>query len=190
MASGATFDLSGAARQVERLRKLDAAALRRVESRTTATLARRLPVEAATLASDKILALPRSKVRAGLGATTGGSPGAREVTLSGDRKRIPLREFGARYAGRKSAGATATIYRDRGVQLFEGTFAIKGRGVKGGIFQRVPDAARLPIVERAGPSVARAINEAKHGDIRPDLRAVGGEVLATEAQRLLRAELR
>lgn len=188
--SGAEFDLSGLTRQADRLRKLDAAALRRVEQRASATLARRLPVEAATLASERILALPRSTVRKGLGARTSGAPGAREVALSGNKRRIPLRQFGARYGGRKSKGATATVYRDRGVQMFEGTFAIKGRGVRGGIFQRVPGAARLPIVERAGPSVARAITSGEHGDIMPDLRAIGGDVLATEAQRLLRAELR
>lgn len=185
-----TVDFSGLTRAVDRLSKLDAAALARVEQRTLSTLSRRLPVEAARLASEQILALPRAKVRSGLSAKQGGPADARSVSLLGTRTRTRLKEFGARYGGRKTPGATATIYRDRGVQLFEGSFAIKGQGAKGGIFQRVPDAARLPIVERAGPSVYRAIADGKHGDIKPDLREMSAEVLRTEAQRLLRVELR
>lgn len=185
-----TVDFSGLTREAGRLSKLDAAALARVEQRTLSTLARRLPVDAARLASEEILALPRAKIRSGLSTTQGGPSGARSVSLIGTRTRIKLKEFGAKYGGRKTQGATATLYRDRGVQLFEGTFAIKGRGAKGGIFQRIPDASRLPIVERAGPSVYRSITEGKHGDIKPDLRDMSVEVLRTEVQRLLKVELR
>lgn len=188
--SAVTVDFSGLTRQVDRLSKLDAAALARVEQRTLSTLSRRLPVEASRLASEQILALPRAKVRSGLSAKQGGASGARSVSLIGSRTRIKLKEFGARYGGRKTQGATATLYRDRGVQLFEGSFAIKGRGVAGGIFQRIPDVSRLPIVERAGPSVYRAIADGKHGDVKPDLREMSVEVLRAEAQRLLRVELR
>lgn len=185
-----TVDFSGLTRAVDRISKLDADALARVEQRTLSTLSRRLPVEAARLASEQILALPRAKIRSGLSAVQGGPPGARNVSLIGSRTRIKLKEFGAKYGGRKTPGATATLYRDRGVQLFEGTFAMKGQGAKGGIFQRIPDASRLPIVERAGPSVYRSITEGKHGDIKPDLRDISVEVLRVEVQRLLKVELR
>ena len=185
-----TVDFSGLTRAVDRLSKLDADALARVEQRTLSTLARRLPVEAARLASEQILALPRAKIRSGLSAVQGGPSGARNVSLIGSRTRIKLKDFGAKYGGRKTPGATATLYRDRGVQLFEGTFAMKGQGAKGGIFQRIPDASRLPIVERAGPSVYRSITEGKHGDIKPDLRDMSVEVLRVEVQRLLKVELR
>lgn len=185
-----TVDFSGLTRQADRLSKLDAAALARVEQRTLSTLSRRLPVEAARLASEQILALPRAKVRASLSAIQGGPSDARSVSLLGSRKRIGLKEFGAKYGGRKTPGATATIYRDRGVQLFEHSFAIKGRGVSGGIFQRIPNSAHLPITERSGASVYRAIADGKHGDIKPDLRDMSVEVLRAEAQRLLRVELR
>jgi len=185
-----TVDFSGLTRQVDRLSKLDAAALARVEQRTLSTLSRRLPVEAARLASEQILALPRAKIRSGLSAVQGGPAGARNVSLIGSRTRIKLKEFGAKYGGRKTPGATATLYRDRGVQLFEGSFAIRGRGVDGGIFQRIPNSSRLPIVERSGPSVYRSITEGKHGDIKPDLRDMSVEVLRAETQRLLKVELR
>lgn len=185
-----TVDFSGLTRQVDRLSKLDAEALARVEQRTLSTLSRRLPVEAARLASEQILALPRAKVRSGLSAIQGGPSGARNVSLIGSRKRIRLKEFGARYGGRKTEGATATLYRDRGVQLFASTWTMKGSGVKGGIFQRIPGSSRVPIVERAGPSVYRSITEGKHGDIKPDLREFSVGVLRAEVQRLLLAELR
>lgn len=185
-----TVDFSGLTRQVDRLSKLDAAALARVEQRTLSTLSRRLPVEAARLASEQILALPRAKIRSGLSAVLGGPEGARNVSLIGSRKRIKLKEFGAKYGGRTTSGATATLYRDRGVQTFEHTWTMKSKGVSGGIFQRIPESSRVPITERSGPSVYRSITEGKHGDIKPDLREFSVGVLRTEVQRLLRVELR
>ncbi len=190
MADQATVDTSGLTRVVDRLSRLDAAALGRVEQRLLVTLGRRLPAEASRLASAEILALSRARVRKGFGVSTSQSAQGPVVALTAETSRIPLREFGARYGGRKTPGATATVYRDRGVQTFQGTFAIKGRGVQGGIFQRVPESAHLPIVERAGASIFRAVADRRHGDIIDDLTNMAGELLQAEAQRLLRVELR
>ena len=190
MADQATVDTSGLTRAADRLSQLDAAALGRFEQRLVGTLSRRLPVDAARLTSAEILALSRAKIRPAFGVRTEATADGTAVSLTATKERIPLRDFGARYGGRKTPGATATTYRDRGIRTFEGTFAIKGRGVSGGIFQRVPGSAHLPIVERAGPSVFRAVADRRHGDILDDLSNMAAELLDSEVQRLLRVELR
>jgi hypothetical protein len=162
------------------------------------TLARRLPVRASELVSDRILNVPRRTARGFLSAKASGE----NVILYGVEKRIPLHQFtGTRYGGRKTPGAVVKKWRDAPAEVYSaerarqygttgGAFAIKGRGVKGGIYQRVkgryyPGTNREVITRRLGPSFARAITDRKHGDIYPELIQVGRDVLRAEIQRLL-----
>lgn len=193
----ASFDFRGLARHAKRLGQLGPKAFAQVEQRTLSTLSRRLPVEASRLASEKILNLPRSLVRKGLSAYVAGPAGERAVVLSGSRERIPLSKFGgAYYGGRRTPGAVAQPYRDDAARTYASSFAIKGRGIRGGIWSRLPknavnnknniDRNRF-IIQRKGPSISRAILERKHGDIFPALSEVGSQVLRAEIARLLKA---
>ena len=191
----ATFDLRGLVRQAARLGKLTPQVLAQVEQRTMSTLARRLPVEASRLASEQIVNLPRAIVRKGLSARASGPAGERAVVLTGSRTRIPLSKFGGRYGGRRTPGATAQPYRDGGRVTYKSSFAIKGRGIRGGIWTRLPKHAPTKpgidrnrfIIQRKGPSISRAILDRKHGDIIPALSDFAGTVLSSEAQRLFKA---
>lgn len=163
------------------------------------TLARRLPVRAADLVAEKILNAPRNKVRGYLSAKTSGY----NVILLGVEKRMPLKDFsGTRYGGRNTPGAVVEKWRDSPAETYSaarastsallegGAFAIKGRGVKGGIYNRIikkHPSGRQVLALRKGPSFARAITERRHGDIIPDLVEAGREVLRAEIERLLKA---
>lgn len=195
--AGAHFDVSALVRQAERLGTVTADRIAKVEQRTMSTVARRLPVEAARLASEKILNLPRAMVRKGLSARASGPAGARAVTLTGSRTRIPLSRFGGRYGGRKTPGAVAQPYRDEPARTYKSTFAIKGRGIRGGIWSRLPKGAgdnkgRIDpnrfIIQRKGPSISRAILQRKHGDIIPALTEFAGDVMRRELTRQLRVK--
>lgn len=190
--SGIHFDFRGMTKQAARLKDLSTKQLPQVQQRALSTLARRLPVEASRLASERIVNLPRATVRKGLSASVGGPASERYVLLSGERRRIPLAAFGANYGGRGARGALAKPYRDSSVRTYDHTFAIKGRGVKGGIWMRVPRAggklvSRLPIIQRKGPSIARVIADRKHGDIIPELSEFCGTILRAEIARLLKS---
>ncbi|MEM7015838.1 MAG: phage tail protein [Pseudomonadota bacterium] len=77
---------------------------------------------------------------------------------------IPLHDFKSkqRYKGktksgkRKRAGVAVKIYRGRSAEVFRHMFHLKNE-MNRPIFQRVKDAARLPIEYKYGPSVADVI---------------------------------
>jgi hypothetical protein len=188
---------------IERLRarveELGAGA-ERIMARAASTLARRLPVRASELIADKILNVPRTKVRGYLSASVSGD----NVVLKGVEKRLPLQDFiGTRYGGPSTAGAVVQKYRDAPPEVYSaaraagsnkldgGAFAIKGRGVRAGIYQRLrreyhPGTNRQILTRRLGPSFSRAVLERRHGDIFPELIEAGREVLRAELERLLK----
>jgi len=203
--AGLLVEVGALARIEARLRALSGPQLARVTSRSIATLRRRLVPEAARLLSQKVLNLQPRQISPYLGTELSGDT----LILRGSKKRLPLSEFGARWGGRTTAGAVATLWRDAGPKTFLHTFKIKG---KKQVWQRVPyrgakfnsrklgrgtqSAApsglvqQYPIIVRKGPSFSRAVIGKRHGDITPDLIAFAQTVLAAEVQRLLKVEQR
>jgi hypothetical protein len=186
----------------DRVSRLASSEARTIADRASKTLARRLPVRAAELVAELVLNVPRAKARGYLSAKASGD----QVTLFGVERRIPLHDFtGTRYGGRKTPGAVVKKWRDSGPETYSaaraqsagglakgGAFAIKGRGVKGGIYQRINKEFKAGgtwrdvHVLRLGPSFARALTDKKHGDIMPALVSAGREVLRAELARLLK----
>ena len=195
--SSVDVDLTGLARHAARLDRYSPAQMQTVLKRSAGTLVRRLPVEASRLVSSEILNVPRLKVRPLLSARSSGAQGQVAIILSGLRNRIPLHQFsGAKYGGRKTAGAVVQVWRDSPPKVYDryaskkdtAVFAIKGRGVKSGLYQRIHNrkGERAPIVQRKGPELWRAITDREHGDIYPQLIGFSDEVLRSERARLLK----
>lgn len=168
--------------------------LQQARERAAVGVERRWRVDAPRLIHRDILCLPVRHIREYLRFGVKYQGGEARVQFTGIDKRVPLHLFeGARYAGRKAPGAVVKIWRDSPPRTFERTFAIKGRGVRGGIFQRTPRGGvvddlhgRLPIVLRKGPEMYRALVEGRHGDVRPDLIRIGRETFRSEVARLLK----
>jgi hypothetical protein len=162
MARRVTFDLSAVQSEARGFSRLSESLQRQVVQRTQATLRRRmLPllkehvrgdfnIGARVLASNLIVAVQGDAVIA-----------------YGDRRRIGLEQFGGRYAGRRSAGATAQIARDDARSTYGSAFIIKGRRaiwarklvhggrVLSGTLTRGARAGRFPIVRLHGPSAVQ-----------------------------------
>jgi hypothetical protein len=165
--------------------------------RAARTLARVLPTRAADLIAEKVLNLPASKIRDHLSLVTSGD----NVILRGVDKRLPLQDFsGTRWGGPSTPGAVIKKWRDSPAETYSaaraaasdvlvgGAFALKGRGVSGGIYNRIfktHPSGRQVVTRRLGPSFSRAVLEKKHGDIYPELIETGREALRAELFRLL-----
>lgn len=188
------LDLGPIRRLSGRLAALEPARTKRVIDRATVGVQRRWKVDAPKLVSAEILNIAPSRLRDYLGAVVKTVGGSAAVVLTGLRKRIPLHLFaGARYGGAKTPGAVVQVWRDAPAKVYEGTFAIKGRGVAGGIFQRAPIGSfaderhgRLPLILRKGPEVWRAVAEGKHGDVRPQLIETARATFRAEIDRLIK----
>lgn len=190
------FDLGPIRRLSDRLAALEPARAKKVIDRATVGVKRRWQVDAPRLVAAEILNIAPGRLRDYLGADVKTVGGSAAVVLTGLRKRIPLHLFaGARYAGPKSPGAVVQVWRDSPPKVYERTFAIKGRGVRGGIFMRAPTSSyrwaddlhpRLPLVLRKGPEVWRAVAEGNHGDVRPRLIETARVTFRAEIDRLLK----
>lgn len=195
--SSVDFDLAGLARQTARLDRYSSREMQTLLQRAAGTLTRRLPVEASRLVSGEILNVPRLKVRPLLSAKSRIAQGEVAVVLSGARGGVPLHQFvGAKYGGRKTAGAVVKIWRDAPAKVYDrrasrsdtAVFAGAKRGVRAGLFQRIHNrkGERAPVVLRKGPGLWRAITDRDHGDIYPQLIGFGRDVLRAEIARLTR----
>lgn len=188
------LDLGPIRRLSDRLAALEPARAKRVIDRATVGVQRRWQVDAPKLVAAEILNIAPGRLREYLGATVKTVGGSAAVVLTGLRKRIPLHLFaGARYGGAKTPGAVVQVWRDAPPKVYPGTFAIKGRGVRGGIFQRAPVGGivdelhgRLPLVLRKGPEVWRAVAEGQHGDVRPQLIETARATFRAEIDRLIK----
>jgi hypothetical protein len=195
------FDLGPIRRLSDRLASLEPRRTKKIIDRATIGVQRRWKVDAPKLIAAEILNITPSRLRDYLGTKVSTLDGFAAVTLTGLRKRIPLHLFsGARYAGPKSPGAVVQVWRDSPPKVYPRTFAIKGRGVAGGIFQRAPEFlafttegdymlhGRLPLVQRKGPEVWRAVSEGKHGDVRPQLIETARATFRAEIERLIKVK--
>lgn len=174
-------DFSGVIAEAQRLRGFPATAKQAVK-RSVSTLGRRIPVEARRDIQEEY-ALKASRVNAGLTTRTT----ADSVVLTGSARAIGLIEFGGKWSGPKSAGATAGVFAGKGRHNYGGTFIAKGKSGNRQIFSRAlvgggKRAPRLPLETLYGPSVAGMLRkpgrEARLTDIAEN-------ILSSESARLL-----
>jgi hypothetical protein len=196
MASRAQFDLSGVTAQARAFQRLPESLQRQVVVRTQATLRRRvLPLLKGSVREDfNIGARNLDKV---LTVVVQGDA----VIAYGDRRRLGLEQFGGRYAGRKSAGATAQIQTGAGRNTYGSAFIIKGRRAiwarklvhegrrLAGTLSRGARAGRFPIVRLHGPgAVEMVLGDPRYqiGMSAADRTALAiGEVFSAEVERQL-----
>ena len=164
----------------------------------TASLRRQMAGEAARVISAVQLNLPEAVIRKHLGVRTSSTDGGDHVIVSAANRRLPLLDFRPRI-GRN--GVTVTTFKSRGPQRLPHAFLHNGK-----IKQRIPAAGkgknfdagpsglvwRLPLTDRVGPSLARALSpiyryaaDPYAERVREHLRAFSQTVLHNEIQRLL-----
>lgn len=208
--SRVTFDTKGLKRSADRLAKVPAR-VRQAAERATSTLQRRLGPETARAISEDVLNLPARRVSQHLKVDRHKTGDSEYLSVQASRVRLPLSAYSPRFS--RTDGVTVTTWRDTGPQEVPHGFKRKD---KPGVWQRIPArkagkfrpaqrgradqtaeapsglVARLPIVERKGPSLHRVFvfngPRAGHTDIRPRLSAFVQETLSREIARLLRAE--
>lgn len=148
-----------------------------VKSRAVGTLARRLRAQAKRDIKDEYN-LPSSRIAAGLSTR-------REVdavVLIGRKRGIELIEFGGRWRGRKSSGATARRRNDGGAETYTGSFIARMLGGNRQIVERTT-RKRLPLRVLYGPSIADMF---KNADRRERLGDFAQDIAARELDRLTR----
>ncbi len=156
----------------------------RTTQRATGTLLRRLPVQARRDIQDEYN-LPARRIAEGITATRGEG----FVELRGSKRGIGLINFGGRWGGRKSAGATAQVRRTEGRTVYSGTFITTLRSSNRQIVERELDAGhrvgRLPVRTLYGPSMAHLLRNA---DRRDRLVEFSRDTLRDEVERLTKGE--
>ena len=145
--------------------------------RAVGTLARRLPVIARRDMQAEYN-LRASRIAEHLSASRGDG----YVELRGQKRGIGLIEFGGRWGGRKSAGATAQRRRNGGRESYPGTFIATLKGGNRHIVERV-GKKRLPIELFYGPSISQMLRNQPR---RERLRTAAEEILDAEIERLTR----
>lgn len=185
------IDVSSLQRRAIALAELPDKARSRVISRTVATLRRRLGTETRKFVSEQF----------GIGVQAIGrrvttSSDANSVSVYGTTGKVPLGEFGGRYGGRLTAGATAQILRDGSRQTYKSAFIIKGRKtiLARKLLAGGKRAARFPLVRLHGPTVESMVlgGGAFANADTPAVRAskVAGEIFDAEIDRLIAVELK
>ena len=195
--AGAKFDLSAVQRRAAELARLPGLARDRVVKRSLATLNRRLvpATKAAVLEDFGISATSIGKRLFGKATDV-------SVTIYGETSRVPLNEFGGRYSGRKSKGATAQISKNAGRKTYSSAFIIKGKKaiyarkiVRGGQgdLSRGARAGRFPLVRLTGPSAVDMVlgnGQVKTSDLPADrVQRIAEEIFTKEVDRLINVEL-
>ncbi len=177
-----TVDLSALARAAAGLRQT-AAQARQTTQRVQGTLARRLPVEARR-DMQREYALPARRLTEGLRTRRE----AEAVVLVGSKRGIGLIEFGGRWGGAKTPGASARVFASEAAHNYGGTFIARLRGGGRQIVSRAivngKRAGRLPIGTLYGPSVAQMLRKSGRAERLADFAQA---TLAAEIARLLRA---
>jgi len=168
-------DVSGILAEAQRLRGFPANA-KQATKRAVGTLARRLPVEARRDIQNEY-ALPANRITQDLSAKTEDSA----VVLTGYARPVGLIEFGGRWAGRKSQGATARVFVAEGQHNYGGTFIARLKNGNKQIVDRTTKK-RLPLKTLYGPSVASMLRKGQRESRLADL---AQDVLSAEIARLL-----
>lgn len=191
MARGVNLDLSAIRRCVARVNAVKKTALK-AQRLARVGVVRGLRPEAARVISSVQLNLPPRQIARYLTAHLNDDT----VSLSASRDRLPLMDFRPAI-GRD--GVRVMTFRSRGVQHLPHAFLHKGKikqriPAKGRNFDSGPSGLvwRLPIVNRAGPSLARTLRpDGRHGadpmagEVVKRLAVFARATLARELGRLL-----
>jgi hypothetical protein len=125
-----------------------------------------------------------SRIREATKISRRATPDAPSIVIRVEQRPIGLIEFGGRWRGMKSEGASAQVFRDKGRHTYTGTFIAIGRNGNRQIFSRKivggKRAGRLPIRALYGPS---AFSEFKREDIQDVGRKTWETRLPIELQR-------
>jgi hypothetical protein len=167
-------------REAQRLQAIQKGTAQAI-GRATSTLVRRLPVEARRDIQQEYN-LPSRRISDALSA----SKDETSVTLVGKARGVGLVEFGGRWRGRNSEGASAKVFTAGASHTYGGTFIAIGRNGNRQIFDRArrggKRAARLPLKTLYGPSVASMLRK---GDRESRLADFAQSLLSVEIDRLL-----
>lgn len=196
---GISIDVSGLRRAATRVSDVVKKS-EQARKLATASLRRQMAGEAARVISTVQLNLPEAVIRKHLGVHTSSTDGGDHVIVSAANRRLPLMDFKP-HIGRN--GVTVTTFKSRGPQRLPHAFWHNGK-----IKQRIPATSaanrykyeygpsglvwRLPLTDRVGPSLARALSpiyryaaDPYAERVREHLRAYSQTVLHKEIQRLL-----
>jgi hypothetical protein len=103
------------------------------------------------------------------------TPDQPRIVIEVQRRAVGLIEFGGRWRGTKSEGASALVIRGKGRHIYAGTFIAIGRNGNRQIFDRKvvggKRAPRLPLKTLYGPSVYSQF-------LRDDIQRVGSDTWA------------
>lgn len=144
------------------IRELGSSAPRAVSRGINKTAANVKVAMSRAIADD--LRLKVSTVKAQIGIRQA-IPGRLTAQVTASNKRIPLIEFTARGpvpSRGKGRGVTVRLPGSQG-RYPHAFIAVVGRGRHRGVFERKAGYARLPIVEKKGPSIARVFD--KHAKV-------------------------
>lgn len=204
-----TFDSTGFLRGAKRLEKVPAR-VKQIRQRAAATLQRRLGPETTRALSEEVFNVSPRRLRPHIHVTRHKLKDGEYLSVQASRLRLPLIAFSPQVS--RTEGVTVTTWREGGAKRLPHAFRRKDSP---GIWQRIPAknvgkfrpggrsradqtaetasglVARLPIVERKGPSLHRAFvfggPRTTHTDVRPRLSQFAREVLSAEIARQLRA---
>ena len=193
------IDTTGLRRIAARLQALSPAKQEQVRKRAIASMRRGLKAETARQVSAHQLNLSARAISPYIKVKVGKAGELDYVAVYASDARLPLSAYKPRV--NRQTGVTATTWRDSGQKRYPHAF--KRRDGKPGIWQRIPDTAgntrsglvdRLPIVQRKGPSLDRALQPNRHGGDHGRAAVVsylldfGQQKLHVEMQRLLQYE--
>lgn len=192
--TGVTLDTSGLKRITERIARLSPKEMEKLRKRANASVARAMKAEAARAISEIELNLSPRQISRYLQTKLGHAGDVDYVSVFASDTRLPLTAFKPRFS--KSSGVSVTTWRDSPAYVLPHGF----RRNRNQVWQRIPGkgpsglVGRLPIVQRKGPSLKRALQKTgpqkawkDHGrqQVVDRIKAFGQEKLASEIRRLL-----
>lgn len=177
-------DVTAASTRAAATRSLAANIKKLIGARAISTLRRRMGPEV-NREMQSLLNLPKSEISSRINVTSTDS----YVQVEASGRRISLSRFGAKWAGHKSAGATAQIWRESPTKTYVGAFAI----ASGAIFSRALNGAkrvaRLPMTKLFGPDLGSVLaSNGQHG-IKRNLDQFAQQTLSDEIDRLAKIEM-
>ena len=187
MAFGATIDTSALSRNAVRLGNLASIARERVVTRTIATMRRKTLTDARRAISQEYGIGTQA-----IGRRMTAESGKDSLSIYGTTGKVPLHEFGGRYSGPKSAGASAEILRGNR-RVYTSAFTIKNRN-PAIIYARpiIDGARRAPkrFVRLHGPSVESMFLGGGTGGQTPATQVIAAaqEIFSAEVERLIFVE--
>lgn len=185
MAVGLHADIGNIISQAKGFQDLASNLQSRVTQRAVVTLARRIGPEVnRRLAADLNLSTRQISQRVSV------TKGPDYVDITGSGTGIPLSQFGAKWAGRKSQGVVVTVWRNAGQYTYVGAFKLAAGAVV--TRQRLANgkrAGRLPLRQLIGPDIGSVLIDTGNHQIAGPLLGFVRDTLSAEIERLVAVEI-